>query len=157
MASTFSQSGSTQNQWCAQGKGQLAAPIIATKPIISVVYASNAFTASAADSGCVYLVPANGANATINLPAPASTPSGTNFKFIFNASATHTTAFTSATASTIFGLGISPQNATIYKAYAGATSATASNAVLTGDSVEVTSDGTNWYIFAQTQANTTWT
>jgi len=153
---SLSSAGSTQNQFSAIGNASLAPPLIKTKSIITVVYASNAFTVNLHDSGCVYLVPANGSNATINLPAPASCPMGTNYKFIFNASATHTTAFTSATASKIYGLAVSPQNATTYHAYSGATTATASASVVTGDSADFWTDQTNWYINAQTQANTTW-
>ena len=155
--STFNQSGNTTNQWCARGTGQVAAPMIGNKSVIPVVYATNAFTVAVADSGCVYTVPANGANATINLPAPASTPSGTNYKFIFNIPATHTTVFTSATAGTIFGTALTPLDATKGVAYAGTTTATAPAGTLVGDSADFTSDTVNWYMLAQSQANALWT
>jgi hypothetical protein len=155
MASTYSLAGSTQNQVCAQGKGYIPAPSYNLKPVIPLVYTTNAFTVSANNSGCVYTVPANGANATITLPVPQA---GLNYKFVLSANGTHTVAIgTNSAATIIYGIGLTPVFAatTLVKAYAGAATATVPAAALLGDSVDLTSDGTNWYIFAQSQNNTT--
>jgi hypothetical protein len=120
----------------------------------AIAYTANAYTVSSASSGSVILFPSAGAATIITLPAVAN---GLNYRFISNAGSTHTIAFTSASGNVIYGIGLSPSNATTFHAYAGSGSVTSSAGILQGDSLQFTSDGTNWYVFAYTMANVTWT
>ena len=100
------------------------------------------------DSGRTYYLNIAG-GFTVTLPAPAN---GAKFKFIVKTAPT--TAYiiaTNSSANIIYGT-ISDTTATVAANAEDTINFVASTALI-GDSVELTSDGTNWYMTAQSQAN----
>lgn len=160
---SFSTSGSTQNIWSAIGATgtTIPSPVLSTQPNIKVVWTSHVFNANPSDSGCNYLIPTDSAASTINLGVPATTPAGTKWKFTFSATALHAVTFASQTASVIYGCISSPlvTAAATAKAFTGNSNAIspATPFALFGDTLDVWTDQTNWYISGLSQSTVAWT
>lgn len=114
---------------------------------VAVIAVTAAKTLTAAQSSSIISMTSAGANYVITLPAPAL---GLNFKFLMSVTAgTNTITISSPTANTLGGqfFSCSTTAGTIaVPAVVGTnTSVVFSTHTIVGDTVDVFSDGTNWY------------
>lgn len=140
-----SDTASTQNPFASYG-GTLSVPLLFKQPVSKQTTAT-AFTVSPAQSGTLFSLPSVGA--VITLPAVASS-AGSIWKFVLSA-ANGTTAWTvTAPANTLKGavlMGATTATSTVLiMAGDAGTSVAFSTTALAGDHIEVTSDGTYYYV-----------
>ena len=145
--STINSSGSTQNPFCASGKGQMLTPIPQTYPIVVLPPSVN-YNVQPWQSGTLFCLPTGGATAF--LPTGSNTPAGANYKFeLLGGGGTQViwTIAPTGGGGSIYGSLINETTTISGKVKSNAASVVFATGAGLGDQMQFTFDGTNYSVY----------